>query len=423
VNAAAELQALVARLYPLCRSITGDGVRHTLDAIAEFVPLERHEVASGTPVLDWEVPREWQVRAAHVTGPDGVRLVDFADHNLHLVSYSAPFRGRLTAEQLAPHLHSLPEHPDWIPYRTSYYEANWGFCVRDRDLARFRAAGHYEVVVDTTLAPGHLSYGEFVIPGATEREVVFFTHVCHPSLANDNLSGIAVSALLARSLRADRRRHTYRFVWAPGTIGSITWLARNRHRVGCIAHGLTLSCLGDAGHFRYKATESGTAAIDRMMGHLVRRHGGEVLDFEPYGYDERQFNSPGFRLPFGRLTRTPNGRFAEYHTSADDLGFVSGERLAASLELCRALVDGLEGNRTCRNLAPFGEPQLGRRGLYRSVGGVHTTERQLAMLWILNQADGTRDLLAIAERAALPLTTVVAVAGELRAAELLADLD
>ena len=423
MSAGDELLELVERLYPICRSITGDGVRQTLEVLRELVPLERHDVATGTAVLDWEVPREWQVSAAHVTAPDGTRLVDFADHNLHLVSYSAPFRGRLTAEQLAPHLHALPDRPDWIPYRTSYYEENWGFCVRHRDIERFRMEGDYEVVVDTVLQPGHLSYGELVIPGETDREVVFFAHVCHPSLANDNLSGVAVAALLARGLLGGKRRYTYRFVWAPGTIGSITWLAQNREVLGRIDHGLTLSCLGDGGHFRYKQTESGGAAIDRLMAHLVGHRGGEVRPFEPYGYDERQFNSPGFRLPFGRLTRSPNGEFAEYHTSADDLEFISGSRLEAALELCQAFVDGVETNRTYRNTEPYGEPQLGRRGLYRSVGGVHTTERQLAMFWILNQTDGTRDLLQIAERAGLPLATIVAVAEDLRVAGLLADVD
>lgn len=418
-----QLYSLAERLYPICRSITGAGVRETLDVLAESLPIERHEVPTGTAVLDWEVPREWGVKAAHITAPDGTRLVDVAEHNLHLVSYSTPFRGRLTAQQLAPHLHSLPEQPDWIPYRTSYYEEAWGFCVRHRDLAAFQMDGEYEVVVDTSLEPGHLSYGELVVPGETEREVAFFAHVCHPSLANDNLSGVVVAAQLARELLAARRRYTYRFVWAPGTIGSITWLARNRDRVDRIDHGLTLSCLGDAAAFCYKQTESGAAPIDRLMGHLVGRRRGSVMPFEPYGYDERQFNSPGFRLPVGRLTRSPNGEFVEYHTSADDLGFISGAQLEGSLELCRALVHGLEHNRVYENLEPFGEPQLGRRGLYRSVGGVHTTERQLAMLWILNQADGTRDLLQIAERAGQPFDVVAGVACELREAGLLGEVE
>ncbi|MBZ0089487.1 MAG: DUF4910 domain-containing protein, partial [Thermoanaerobaculia bacterium] len=400
----AELHALAARLYPICRSITGDGVRRTLEILSEWVPLERTEVPSGTAVLDWTVPKEWRLREAYLVAPDGRRFADAAAHNLHLLNYSAPFRGRLPLAELRGHLFSRPDRPDAIPYRTSYYKEAWGFCLPQREVEAL-AAGEYEVVVDTELFDGALSYGELALPGQWEEEVLLVTHTCHPSLANDNLSGLVVMAALAAELAGrPRRQLSYRFLFAPGTIGAITWLARNEAKTAKIGHGLVAAGLGDGGAFHYKRTRQGRAVIDRAVPLALAGIGEEVVveDFVPFGYDERQYNSPGFALPVGSLTRTPWGRYPEYHTSDDDLDFIRPEHLERSLAAYRAVVDLLEGNLIYRNRSPKGEPMLGRRGLYRPIGGDDAgRDRELALLWVLNLSDGDHDLLAIAERAKL----------------------
>jgi aminopeptidase-like protein len=428
-DAGARMYALVEELYPICRSITGDGVRDTLARIERALPapMIRSEVPSGTPVLDWTVPDEWNLRDAWIADASGARVVDFRACNLHVVSYSVPVRARMTLAELRPHLHALPDHPDWIPYRTSYYAEAWGFCLTQRRLDAL-PDGDYEVCIDSTLQPGHLSYGELVLPGdapdEAANEVLLSTHVCHPSLCNDNLSGIAVATALARELAArPRRRWTYRFVFAPGTIGAITWLAQHRDVVPRIRAGLTIMCVGSDHPFTYKRTLAGDAEIDRAAAAVLRDRGAgdPLIDFFPYGYDERQYNSPGFRAPVGSVMRGRHGMFPEYHTSADDLGFVSADRLAESLAVVRGVVDVLEANRRYRNLAPYGEPQLGKRGLYGATGGTRIPDLNLAMLWVLTLSDGSCDLVAIAERAKLPFATIRAAADHLRAADLLAE--
>lgn len=424
-EAGARMYALVEELYPICRSITGDGVRDTLARIERALPapLHRTEVPSGTAVLDWTVPPEWNIRDAWIADASGARVVDFRASNLHVVNYSVPVRARMSLAELRPHLHALPDHPDWIPYRTSYYAESWGFCLRQRQLDAL-PDGDYEVCIDSTLAPGHLSYGELVLPGEAPEEVLVSTHVCHPSLCNDNLSGISVATALARELAArPRRRWTYRFVFAPGTIGAIVWLAQHREVVPRIRAGLTMMCLGSAHPFTYKRTLAGDAEIDRAAAVVLRDRGAgdPLIDFFPYGYDERQYNSPGFRAPVGSVMRGRHGMFPEYHTSADDLGFVSAERLAESLQVVRGIVDVLEANRRYRNLAPDGEPQLGKRGLYRATGGTNIPDLNLAMLWVLTLSDGWHDLLAVAERARLPFATIRFAADRLREAGLLAE--
>ncbi len=412
----AEMHALVRELYPICRSITGDGVRQTLRALARVAPLELVEVPSGTPVLDWTVPREWNIRDAWVADASGRRVIDFRASSLHVVNYSAPVRTHLPLAELRARLHTLPDHPDWIPYRTSYYDETWGFCLTQRQLDALEARGErgeYEVVIDSTLTPGHLTYGELMLPGELEDEILISAHVCHPSLADDNLSGLAVAATLARHLSKRPRRHTLRFLFAPGTIGAITWLARNRERASRVKHGLTVTCLGDAHPFTYKRTVGGAAPIDRAAAHVLARHTGQAhqtIDFFPYGYDERQYNSPGFRLPVGSLMRGRHGQFPEYHTSADNPDFVSAARLAESLGVLAEIVDVVDGDRRYRNLAPEGEPQLGKRGLYRAMGGTNIPNLQFAMLWVLNLSDGEHGLLDIAERAAMDFSTVRAAA-------------
>ncbi|TFY97001.1 DUF4910 domain-containing protein [Ramlibacter rhizophilus] len=411
---------LVRSLYPICRSITGEGVRQTLAQLRELIPLEVHQVPSGTAVFDWTVPREWNIRDAWVKNAAGERVIDFQRHTLHVVSYSVPVRARMTLTQLRPHLHTLPDQPELIPYRTSYYQEDWGLCLPHRQLEQL-PEGEYEVCIDSTLQDGHLNWGECLLPGELEDEVLLSCHVCHPSLCDDNLSGIAVATFLARELAAAPRRYSYRFLFVPGTIGSIAWLHRNQARTHRIRHGLVLTCLGDSAGFTYKRSRRGEAEIDRALEHVLAHCGApsELVDFSPYGYDERQYNSPGFDLPVGCLMRSQHGCFPEYHTSADDLDFVRPESLAQSLALLRSVVRVLEDNRCYRSLNPFCEPQLGRRGLYAGLGGTQIRTLQMAMLWVMNQSDGTHSLLDIAQRAGLPFDTVAEAARLLVRGELI----
>lgn len=419
----AELHAFASELYPICRSITGDGLRRSLGIIGQELPLERREVPTGTPLFDWVVPREWNVRNAYIATLDGRRIVDFAECNLHLLQYSTPLDRVVERTELLSHLHTLPETPDWIPYRTAYYSENWGFCLSQRQAEQLTDAA-YRVVIDTTLAPGHLSYGELVLPGAREEEVLLSCHVCHPSLANDNLSGIAIAVALARRLMAARRRFTYRFLFIPGTIGSLAWLAANEVRVPRVKYGLVLSCLGDGAPMTYKASRRGDAAIDRIAAHVLRQSGAphRLLPFTPYGYDERQYCSPGFDMPVGCLMRSPNGSFAEYHTSADNLTFIRRDALAHSLEMLERIVAVIEGDGVFLNLSPKGEPQLGKRGLYRPIGGQKEAGGfdGMALLWVLNLADGQHSLLDTAERAGMPFAAIRAAADALLEKGLLA---
>lgn len=421
-GAGQAMHALIAELFPICRSITGDGIRRTLGRIGELIPLQITEIPTGTPILDWRVPKEWNIREAWIADASGRRVVDFQEHNLHVVSYSIPVRKRMPLSELRPRLHSLAAQPDLIPYRTSYYEESWGFCLAERVRSTL-PEGEYEVCIDSTLAPGHLTYGECLLPGATEDEVLLSIHVCHPSLANDNLSGIAVAVALAETLAKRPRRHTFRLLFIPGTIGSIAWLARNEPRLGRIKHGLVLSCLGDPGPSSYKRSRRGNAPIDRAAVHVLRTSGAcRIRDFEPYGYDERQYCSPGFDLPVGCLTRSPNGRFPEYHTSADNLDFVRPEALEDSLGKLLGIVEILEHDARYLSQSPKGEPQLGRRGLYRRMGGTTPGDLEMAILWVLNLSDGLHSLLDIAERGNVPFHWVRQAASLLVETDLLRPL-
>jgi aminopeptidase-like protein len=410
-----SMMALIRELYPISRSITGPGLRATVARLSEIVPLRVTEVPSGTKVYDWTIPDEWSVEEAFIDADNGDRIVDLKSSNLHVVGYSLPVDATISLAELKPHLFSLPEHPDWIPYRTSYYSPNWGFCLADRVLKSL-ADRRYHVVIRSKLEPGSLTLAEYVHPGATQEEVLIFAHDCHPSLANDNLSGLVVAINLAAFLRSRSTRYTYRFVFAPATIGSIAWLATNEASLRRIRHGLVLSLLGDRGPLHYKSTRGGNERIDRAAWHVLDTEfpGSKKLDFLPWGYDERQFASPGINLAVGRLTRTPNGEFPEYHTSADSPDFLSADALAESWLACLKILEALDVDAKYINTQPKGEPQLGRRGLYRTTGGHQDIpERQLALLWVLNQSDGTRSLLDIAERSRLPFRMIFEAAADL----------
>lgn len=415
------MHALAAELYPFCRSITGDGVRATLRRLAQEIPLDVHEVPSGTQVFDWTVPEEWNIREAWIKDPHGREVVNFANHNLHVVGYSMPVREKMPLSALKPRLFSLPEQPDLIPYRTSYYKQTWGFCLPHHDLERLED-GEYEVCIDSSLTNGSLSYGECFIPGTTGEEVLISCHTCHPSLANDNLAGIAVAVALARHLACGPRRLSYRFLFVPGTIGSITWLALHQEVIPRIKHGLVLTCAGDAGPVTYKKSRHGNAMIDRAMRQVLLTAGVDhrIAEFHPYGYDERQYGSPGINLAVGCLMRSAHGTFPEYHTSADNLDFIKPEFMADTLTHVVAALDVLEHNARFVNLKPMCEPRLGKYGLYGGGGGQRTGEfDELALLWVLNQSDGANDLLAIAERSGLSFRKILTAATALENAALL----
>lgn len=416
----ADAWALMQQLYPLCRSITGAGVRATLAAVAHYIPLELVEVPSGTRVFDWQVPREWNIRAAWIKDAAGRTVLDLRDHTLHVMSYSTPVHAWLTLDELRPHLHTLPAHPDWIPYRTSYYREDWAFCLPHRQLEQM-PPGRYEVCIDSTLAPGSLTYAECRIAGESDAQFLVFTHICHPSLCNDNLTGIALAALLARELGREHPRLSYRFVFGPGTIGSITWLARNDGALGRVRHGLVVGLAADRGPLTYKRSRRGDAQIDRIgalvLGRLDAR--ARCVDFSPYGYDERQLCSPGFDLPVGRLTRTPNGEYPEYHSSADDFSLVDRGAFRQTLRACAEMLAIADRDATYRNLNPKCEPQLGRHGLYRGTGGTQPAAFEHALLWVLNQSDGRHSLLDIAERSGLEFDILAAASDALLGAGLL----
>jgi aminopeptidase-like protein len=398
-----DLFAFAAEIYPICRSITGDGVRKTLRAIGTHIDLKIHEVPTGTAVFDWVIPREWNIRDAYIKNERGEKILDFARSNLHVMGYSVPVRKHISLAELKQHIYTLPDQPDRIPYRTSYYAENWAFCMPHRLFEGLRDET-YEVVIDSTLEDGYLTYGEYLHQGKTSDEFLLSAHVCHPSLANDNCSGIALLTHLAKRMAGLRTRYSYRFLFAPGTIGAITWLARNEDRCQHIKHGLVVSMVGDGGGPTYKKSRRGNCRIDRAVVHAMRHSGltPTILDFSPYGYDERQYCSPGFNLPVGLLQRSKFGEIPEYHTSADNLDFIAPNHLAQSYRLIAETIDIVENDGTYCNTMPKCEPQLGRRGLYGAVGGDKgAVAANMAMLWILNLSDGMHSLLDIAERADL----------------------
>jgi len=419
-----DIYKLAAEIFPICRSITGDGVRKTIDVLSRHIPIQCHELPTGTAVLDWEVPREWNIDDAYIKNAKGERVVDFRRSNLHVLNYSAPVRRTMPFSELKQHVFTLPDQPDLIPYRTSYYKEEWGFCMSHRQLAALEAAGgEYEVVIESRLEQGVLTWGEYLHVGESTDEVLISTHICHPSLANDNCSGLALLTVLGRELSRRQTRLSYRFVLVPATIGSIAWLATNEANLGRIRHGLVISNVGDAGGPTYKRSRRGDALIDRSMVHVLRRSGAplNLLEFFPYGYDERQYCSPGFDLPVGLFQRSQFATFPEYHTSADNLDFIRPQHLAASFRWIVQALEILDTDRRLVNLSPKGEPQLGRRGLYSAVGGGKDAwTRNMAVLWVLNLSDGRHSLLDIAERADLPFDVIAAAAAVLERHGLLA---
>jgi len=408
---------LARELFPLPRSLTGDGVRRTLELVGARIPLEVTEVPCGTQVYDWVVPPEWNVSAAWVADEAGRRIVDLAASTLHVVGYSEPVQARLSGSELEPHLHSLPDDPEATPYRTSYYERTWGFCLPHAQRTEIEPNATYDVVIESTLDDsGSLTYAEAVVPGRSDDEFLVSTYVCHPSLANDNVAGIVVAAGLASSLAAQELRHTVRVLFAPSGIGTLAWLQRNEPHLARIRAGLVVACAGDAGPLNYKRSRRSDALVDRAAAHVLRRRpGSQLRDFVPWGTDERQFGSPGFDLPVGTLTRTPNGMYDGYHTSRDDLELLSVDALDDTLDALIEVVRTVDEAVTFARTEPHGEPQLSRHGIdgRMTASLLAGASDGNALFWLLNLADGTRDLLEIADRAQVPLLELAALASAL----------
>jgi aminopeptidase-like protein len=421
-----EMFDLMTELYPICRSITGNGVRKTLEIIGKHIKVEIKEIASGSQVFDWTIPKEWNVSDAYVIDPKGAKIIDFKKSNLHVLNYSMPIRKKMSLEKLKPHLHTLPDQPDLIPYLTSYYKEDWGFCMSHNQFQKLEE-GEYEVCIDSSITDGYLTYGEYFLKGQVEDEVLISCYLCHPSLCNDNLSGVVLTTFLAKYLGEAPLRYSYRFLFIPETIGAIAWLSVNEENVSKIKYGLVATCVGDSGISTYKKSRQGNAEIDKIAIHVLKHSGTNynVVDFFPTGSDERQFCSPAFNLAVGSLVRTLYDCFPEYHTSADNLEFVKKEYLGDSYSKYLSIISILEQNKTYLNRNPKCEPQLGRRGLYRMIGAQkdgHKRINELALFWILNLSDGSHSLLEIAERSNLEFNIVKNAADALYDNDLLREI-
>ncbi len=412
-NNSENMYRLIKTIFPICRSITGDGVRETLKIIQKDIPISIHEVDTGTKVFDWEVPMEWNIRDAYIKDSNGKRVVDFRKSNLHVVNYSIPVKKKLSLTELKKNIHTLPQEPDLIPYRTSYYKKEWGFCMKHSDFLELKDET-YEVVIDSTLSKGSLTYGEYLVKGNTQEEILISTHICHPSLCNDNLSGIAVSTYLAQEVaKIKNRRYTYRFLFVPGTIGSLTWLSTHKSIIKKVKYALVLTGLGDPGSLTYKKTRSGNSEIDYIFERVFSRvPRSSIVDFSPFGYDERQYSSPGINIPTGTLMRSPHGTYKEYHTSGDNLTFIRKSSLANSLDILLQAIQQLENNVVYTNLYPHGEPQLGKRNLYDAMAEQPEDKKliQMATLWILNYSDSNYSLATISQKSQIDIGLLKKVA-------------
>ena len=445
-----NMHELMVELFPICRSITGNGVRQSLQILQNHISLNISEIPSGTEVFDWTIPREWNINDAYIKNSKGEKIVDFKKSNLHVLNYSIPICTKLSLQELLPHLHSLPNQPNVIPYRTSYYKENWGFCITHNQLINLQD-DEYEVVIDSTLENGSLTYAEFFIQGESDDEVLFSCYTCHPSMCNDNLSGVVLFTFLAKHLKNLSLKYSYRFLFIPETIGAITWLSQNESNLKKIKHGLVAYCVGDPGNSSYKKSRQGNAEIDQIVMEVLKNTGDKhkVVDFFPTGSDERQFCSPGFNLPVGALVRTFAPEFSEYHTSADNTEFVKAEYLGDTLSKYIKVIVKLEENfgkfklndeeklsknihgendRIFLNLNPKCEPQLGKRKLYHDIGSQIPSQgggkiiNQFALLWVLNYSDGLHYLSDIVKLSGYDLIDIENAANELVKSHLLKEV-
>lgn len=416
-----EMYQLMEELYPICRSITGNGVRKTHEIIRKHIPIETHEVPTGTQVFDWTIPKEWNIKDAYVIDPKGEKIIDFKKSNLHVLNYSTPIRAKMSLKELKPHLYTLPNQPDVVPYLTSYYKENWGFCLSHNQFLGLQD-GEYEVVIDSSLKDGHLTYGEYYLKGKSDKEILISCYTCHPSLCNDNLSGVVLTTFLANYLSSFTLKYSYRFLFIPETIGAITWLSLNEPNVSKIKCGLVVTCVGDPGKLTYKKSTQGDAYIDRIAMNVLKNSNVDynIVDYFPPGSDERQFSSSAFKIPVGLLMRTPFTKFPEYHTSADDMKFVQPKYLADTFSKYLSIIYILENNKTYLNLNPKCEPQLGKRGIYTMIGSQKDGYMdEFAIVAVLSLSDGKYSLLDISERTGIGFESIKKASDSLLAHDLL----
>jgi aminopeptidase-like protein len=417
-----EMYGLIVKLFPILRSITGNGVRETLAILGDHMGgLAVSEIPTGETCFDWTIPNEWNLREAFIEDSTGRRIIDFKEHNLHVLNYSAPVDGVFSLEELTPHIYTLPNQPDAIPYRTSYYVERWGFCMAHSQFAGLKP-GNYRVKIDSTLAPGSLTYADKLIPGIEEREVLLSTYVCHPSMANNELSGPALAVGLYHFLSQRKNRYSYRFVFVPETIGAVVYLSRNlaTMKKNTIA-GFQLTCVGDKRGYSFVPSRNGGTLADRIAKHILD---GKIKTYDRYTYldrgsDERQYCAPGVDLPVVSLLRTKYGKFPEYHTSMDNLDLVSPEGLQGSLDLHKDCIRLLEENRKYQ-VTTLGEPQLGKRNLRNTVGAAkRMLDRDRMISNLLAYCDGKTDLVDLGETFGVCALELLPFIEELRACDLL----
>lgn len=413
-----EIEDYFDRLWPINRSLTGQGNRDSLKILSEIAELDIKEVPSGTQCYDWTVPPEWNVKEAWIKDKAGNVIVDITENNLHLVGYSEPFKGWLSLDELKQHLHSLPGQPDVVPYLTSYYKRSWGFCI-SHNLLQSLKDGQYEVLIDSCHdEKGSMTVAEAVIKGESEREILISTYICHPSMANNELSGPLVAAFLCRELKKKSPGYyTLRFLFMPETVGAIWYLSGNGDRLKeNLTAGYVLTCIGDRGRFTYKRSRRGNTSADEAAEFVLNASGVEYVaeDFFPTGSDERQYCSPGFDLPVGSIMRTRYGKYNEYHTSADNKSFISFEAMEEAVGICLSVIEMIDMNGIYINLMPYCEPQLGKRGLYPTLGSQkETSGRVEAMMWMLNQSDGSNDIFSISRKSGIGPETLAQAAVDL----------
>ncbi len=421
-----ELETLLAKLYPICRSITGNGVRETLKIIQEHIPLKNFEIRTGTKVFDWTIPKEWNIKDAYVKDSNNNKIIDFKKSNLHILNYSIPIKKIVSLKELKDHIFSNSDYPESIPYRTSYYKEAWGFCTTYSQYINLKDET-YEVMIDSSLENGSLTYGEYFIQGELDDEIILSCYVCHPSMCNDNLSGIVILTHLAKILQEMKLKYSYRLLFIPETIGAIAWLSQNEKNISKIIGGLVVTCAGDPGNFTYKKSRKEESMMDKIVekSFIDLKKPYSIIDFFPSGSDERQFCSPGFDLDVGCFMRTKYGSFPEYHTSADDMSLVKGKYLRESLEQIFYSIKILEKNKFCLNLNPKCEPMLGKRELRGTVGGEKNEEtiNKMALLWILNYSDGNHSLLDISIRSGINFEDILNASEILKNVNLLKDIN
>jgi aminopeptidase-like protein len=414
-----EIENYFDRLWSITRSLTGNGNRETLKILSEIIDLKITEVPSGTECFDWTVPPEWNIKEAWIKDSKGNNIVDFSENNLHILGYSEPFQGKLSFEELKSHLYTLPDQPDLIPYLTSYYKRRWGFCLTHNEFLKLDQNETYEVLIDSSLdEKGSMTIGEAILKGKSDKEILFSTYICHPSLASNELSGPLVSAFIYNKLKEKKElNYTYRFIFVPETIGSIYSLSvYGEHWKSNLEAGFVITCIGDDGKFTYKRSRIGHSLPDRAVETILKQTENDfnLIDFFPGGSDERQYCSPGFNLPVGSLMRTMYGKYREYHTSADNKDYVSFEAMEKSVEKYIEVIDLIEKNKKYINKIPYCEPQLGKRGLYPTLGSQKGTQHAVeAMMWVLNLSDGENDLISISERSKIPVKDLIPVIDKL----------